>query len=59
MLEVSYIHYQQRAALRNKLLEVRLMIIDEIYMVSSVVFYQANQPLNEIFGYSGNEPWSL
>ena len=59
MLEVSYIHYQQRAALRNKLLEVRLMIIDEIYMVSSVVFYEFNQPLNEIFGYSGNEPWSL
>ena len=59
MLEVSYIHYQQRAALRNKLLEVRLMIIDEIYMVSSVVFNQVNQPLNEIFGYSGNEPWSL
>ena len=53
------LNYQQHAALRNKLLEVRLMIIDEIYMVSSVFFYQVNQPLNGIFGYSGNEPWSL
>ena len=53
------LNYQQHAALRNKLLEVRSMIIDEIYKVSSVFFYQVNQPLNGIFGYSGNEPWSL
>ena len=39
---------QQRAALRNKLSEVRLIIIDEISMVSSVLFYQVNQRLNEI-----------
>ena len=25
-------------------------------MVSSVLFYQVNQRLNELFGYSGNEP---
>ena len=49
---------QQRAALRNKLSEVRLIIIDEISMVSSVLFYQVNQRLNEIFGYSGNEPFA-
>ena len=49
---------QQRAALRNKLSEVRLIIIDEISMVSSVLFYQVNQQLNEIFGYSGNEPFA-
>ena len=49
---------QQRAALRNKLLEVRLVIIDEIFKVSSVLFYQVNQRLNEIFGYSGNEPFA-
>ena len=42
---------QQRASLRNKLLEIRLVIIDEISMVSSVLFYQVNQQLNEIFGY--------
>ena len=49
---------QQRAALRNKLSEVRLIIIDEISMVSSVLFYQVNQRLNEIFGYSGNESFA-
>ena len=49
---------QQRAALRNKLSEVRLIIIDETYIVSSVLFYQVNQRLNEIFGYSGNEPFA-
>ena len=34
---------QQRAALINKLSEFRLIIIDEISMVSSVLFYQVNQ----------------
>ena len=33
----------QRAALRNKLSEDRLIIIDEISMVSSVLFFQVNQ----------------
>ena len=33
---------QHRAALRNKLSEVRLIIIDEISMVSSVLFFQVN-----------------
>ena len=36
---------QHRAALRNKLSEVRLIIIDEISMVSSVLFFQVNQRL--------------
>ena len=49
---------QQYAALRNKLSEVRLIIIDQISMVSSVLFYYLNQRLNEIFGYSGNEPFA-
>ena len=34
---------QQRAALRNKHSEFRLIIIDEISMDSSVFFYQVNQ----------------
>ena len=34
---------QQREALINKLSEVRLIIIEEISMVSSVLFYQVNQ----------------
>ena len=42
---------RQRAALRNKLLEVRLIIIDEISMASSVPFFQVNQQLNELLGY--------
>ena len=49
---------QQRAALRNKLSEVRLIIIDDVSMVSSVLFYQVNQRLNETFRYSGNEPFA-
>ena len=49
---------QQRAALKNKLSEVRLIIKDKISMVSSVLFYQVNQRLNDIFGYSGNEPFA-
>ena len=30
---------QQRAALRNKLSEVKLIIIDKVFMVSSVLFF--------------------
>ena len=37
---------QQRAALRNKLSEVRLIIIDKISMVLSVLLYPVNQRLN-------------
>ena len=48
---------QQGEALRNNFPEVRLTIIDEIPMVSSVLFYQVNQRLNKVFGHSGNEPW--
>ena len=49
---------QQRASLRNKLLEIRLIIIDEISMVSSVLFYQVNQRLSKISEFSGNEPFA-
>ena len=34
---------QQRAVLRNKLSEVLLIIIDRNSMISSVLFYHANQ----------------
>ena len=50
---------KQRETLRNKLSEVRLIIIDEISMVSSILFYQVNQRLNELFRYSGNEPFAV
>ena len=41
--------------MRNKLPELRLIIIDEISMVSSVLFFQVHQQLTEIFRYSGKE----
>ena len=48
---------QHRAVLGNKLSEVRL-IIDEISMVSSVLFFRVNQPLTEISRYLGKEPFA-
>ena len=44
--------------MRNKLSKVRLIIIDEISMVSSVSFFQVNKPLTKIFRYSGKEPFA-
>ena len=41
---------RQRGILQNKFAEVKFIIIDEISMVSSVLFYQVHQRLNEIFG---------
>ena len=49
---------RQRAILRNKLSEVRITIIDEISLVSSMLLYQVNQRLNEIFGYSDQLPFA-
>ena len=43
---------RHRAILRNKLSEVRITIIDEISIVSSMLLYQVNQRLNEIFVHS-------
>ena len=47
-----------RAILRNKLSEVKIIIIDEIPMVSSMLLYEVNQKLNEIFGYSDQLPFA-
>ena len=47
---------QHRAALRNNLSEVREIIIDEISKVSSVLLFQVNQQLSEIFRSSCKEP---
>ena len=49
---------QHRAALRNKLSEVRLIIIDKISVVSTVLVFQVNQRLTEIFIYSGKGPFA-
>ena len=40
--------------LRKKLSEVRVLVIDEISMVSNILFYQLDQMLNEIFGCESN-----
>ena len=40
---------RQRTSLRNKPSEVRFIIIDENSMVSSMIFYQVNERLNELF----------
>ena len=40
---------RQRGILRNKLSEIKLIIIDEISIVSSMLFYQVHQRLNEVF----------
>ena len=50
---------QQQAMLRNKLSQVKIIIIiDEISMVSSMLLYQVNQRLNEILGYSDQLPFT-
>ena len=48
---------RQRAVLRNKLSKTKIIIIDEILMVSSMSHYQVNQRLNEIFGCSDRLPF--
>ena len=49
---------RQGGTLRNKLSEIKFIIIDEISMVSSVLFYQVHQRLNEIFGVSTDLPFA-
>ena len=56
--KLHLLYDQQLAALRNKLSKVRLIIIDEVSMVSSVLFYPTNQQLNKLFGYSSNKPFA-
>ena len=48
---------KQQGILRNKLSEVKLVIINEISMVSSILFWQLNQRLQEIFGCK-NKPFA-
>ena len=47
-----------RTQLRNKLLHVSLIIIDEISMVSSKLLFQIHQRLCEIFGTSDQVPFA-
>ena len=49
---------KKRATLRNELSEVRVLIIDEIPIVSNILFFQVHRRLNEIFGCGGNVRFS-
>ena len=53
----SPLNDKQQGILRNNLSEVKLVIIEEISMVSSILFWQLNQRLQEIFGCK-NEPFA-
>ena len=44
--------------MQNKLTEVKLIIIDEISMVSSVLFYQVHQRLYEILACATELPFA-
>ena len=48
----------QRGILRNKLAEVKFIIIDEISMISNVLLYQVHQRLNVIYGCSAESPFA-
>ena len=56
--KLSPLNDRQRGILRNKLSEIKFIIIDEISMVSSVLFYQVHQRLNDIFGVSTDLPFA-
>ena len=49
---------KQMSTLGSKLQEVQFLIIDEISMVSNVLFYQVHQRLNKIFGCESNVAFS-
>ena len=49
---------KQKIILRNKFSEVRLIIIDEISMVSRKLFFQVHQRLTEIFGCGKDLPFA-
>ena len=48
-VELLLLNDTNKAELRNKYSEVEIVIIDEISMVSSKLFYQIHKRLNEIF----------
>ena len=47
-----------KVSLRNKLSEIKIIIIDEISMVSSTLFFHLNQRLIEIFGCTSDLPFA-
>ena len=49
---------KKRSSLRNKLSELRVIVIDEISMVSNLLLLHINQRLIEIFGCPDNVPFA-
>ena len=49
---------KQKVKLREKISDIKLIIIVEISMVSSELFFQLNQRLIEIFGCGSNKPFA-
>ena len=47
-----------RSALRNRLADLKVIIIDEISMVSTNLLYYIHLRLNEIFGTTDIEPFA-
>ena len=50
--------HKQKAYLRNKLSELKVIIIDEISMVSRDLFYQVHSKIIEIFDCKTDEPFA-
>ena len=49
---------RQKGALFNRLSELRVLITDEVSMVSNALFYRVHQKLNEIFQCDSNIPFA-
>ena len=45
-----------RCKFRNLLREIKVVIIDEISMVSNITFLYIHQRLSEIFGFNNDKP---
>ena len=58
-IEVSFFHWMMQIMkkLSNRYSEVAIIIIDEISMVSSKLFYQTSKCVNEIFSPGQNIPF--
>ena len=56
--KMSPLKDRQKAALSNKISELRLLIIDEISIVFNVLFHQVHQRLNKKIQYDSNIPFA-
>ena len=52
------LHDKMKCSLRNHLSDLKVIIIDEIYMVSNELLFYVDLRLNEIFGSVNNDPFT-